>query len=51
MYPEIRWKIGGIGLGIGIGNREGIGLSYQPARLHKLAELIPCNRFLASLKV
>ncbi len=32
-------------------NRVGIGLSYRPARLHWLAESIPCNRFLGSLKV
>ncbi len=30
---------------MGSRNRVGIGLSYQPARLHKLAELIPSNRF------
>ena len=28
-----------------------IGLSYRPASLHMLAELIPWNRFLGSLKV
>jgi hypothetical protein len=27
-------------------NRVGIGLSYRPARLHRLAEFIPWNRFL-----
>jgi hypothetical protein len=32
-------------------NRVGIGLSYRPVRLHRLAELIPWNRFLGSLKV
>ncbi len=32
-------------------NRGGIRLSYRPARLHKLAELIPWNRFLGSIKV
>jgi hypothetical protein len=32
-------------------NRLGIGLSYRPARLHWLAELISKNRFLGSLKV
>ncbi len=36
---------------IGARNRVGIGLSYQPARLHSLAELVPWNRFLGSLKV
>ncbi len=32
-------------------NRVGIGLSFRPARLHSLAELVPWNRFLGSLKV
>ncbi len=32
-------------------NPVGIGLSYRPARLHSLAELVPWNRFLCSLKV
>ncbi len=31
--------------------RVGKGLSYGPARLHRLAELIPWNRFSGSLKV
>jgi hypothetical protein len=31
-------------------NRGGIGLSYRPARLHRLAEFIPWNRFLGSIK-
>jgi hypothetical protein len=26
-------------------------LSYSPARLHILKELVPCNRFLGSLKI
>ncbi len=29
---------------LGARNRVGIGLSYRPARLHRLAELIPWNR-------
>ncbi len=29
-------------------NRVGIGLSYRPARLNRLAELIPWNRFLGT---
>jgi hypothetical protein len=29
----------------------GIGFSYRPARLHSLAELVPWNRILSSLKV
>ncbi len=32
-------------------NRVGIGMSYWPAWLQKLAESIPWNRFLGSLKV
>ena len=36
---------------MGARNRVGIALSYWPARLHRLAELIPWNRFLGSLKV
>jgi hypothetical protein len=29
----------------------GIGLSYRPARLHRLAEFFPWNRFLGSINV
>jgi hypothetical protein len=36
---------------MGARNQVGIGLSYRPARLHSLAELVPWNRFLGSLKV
>jgi hypothetical protein len=36
---------------MGARNRVGIWLSYQPARLHRLRESIPCDRFLGSLKV
>jgi hypothetical protein len=32
-------------------NRDGKGLSYRPARLYMLAESIPWNRCLGSLKV
>jgi hypothetical protein len=38
-------------LSMGARNRAGIGLSYRPARLHRLAEFIPWNRFLGSIKV
>jgi hypothetical protein len=31
--------------------RVGIGLSYRPARLHRLAEFIPWSRFLGSINV
>ncbi len=36
---------------MGARNRVGLGFSYRPARLHRLAELIPWNRFLGSLTV
>ena len=36
---------------MGSRNRVGTGLSYRPARLHSLSELVPWNRFLGSLKV
>jgi hypothetical protein len=32
-------------------NRGGIGLSYRPAWLRRLAEFIPWNRFLGSINV
>ncbi len=31
-------------------NQVGVGLSYRPARLHRLAESIPWNRFLGKFK-
>jgi hypothetical protein len=34
---------------MGAKNRVGIGLSYRPARLHRLAEFILWNRFLGSI--
>jgi hypothetical protein len=34
---------------MGAGNRVRIGLSYRPARLHRLAKSIPWNRFLGPL--
>jgi hypothetical protein len=36
---------------MGARNRGGIGLSYRPARLHRLAEFILRNRFLGSINV
>ncbi len=36
---------------LGAGNRVGIGLTYRPARLHRLVESFPWNRFLGSTKV
>jgi hypothetical protein len=32
-------------------NRVGIGLSYRPVRLHRMAESIPRNRILGSINV
>jgi hypothetical protein len=36
---------------MGARNRVRIGLSQRPARLHRLAELMPWSRFLGSLKL
>ncbi len=36
---------------VGARNRVGIGLSYRPARLHRLAEFIPWTRFMAFINV
>jgi hypothetical protein len=36
---------------MGARHRVRIGLSYRPARLHRLAELMPWHRFLGSIKV
>jgi hypothetical protein len=36
---------------MGARNRVGMGLSYGPAKQQSLAELVPSNRFLGSLKV
>jgi hypothetical protein len=36
---------------VGARNRVGTELSYRPARLRSLAELVPWNRFLGSLKI
>jgi hypothetical protein len=36
---------------MGARNRVGIGLSYRPARLHRLAEFIPWNRFLDFINI
>jgi hypothetical protein len=36
---------------MGAGNQVELGFSYRPARLCSLAELVPWNRFLGSLKV
>jgi hypothetical protein len=36
---------------MGARNRVGIGFSHRPARLNRLAESIPGNRFLVSLQI
>ncbi len=36
---------------MGARHRLGTGLSYRPARLHRLAELMPWHRFLGSIQV
>ncbi len=36
---------------MGARNRAGIGLSYRPTRLHRLAEFIPWSQFLGSINV
>jgi hypothetical protein len=36
---------------MGARNRGRIGLLYQPARLHRLAEFIPWNQFLGYINV
>jgi hypothetical protein len=40
-----------LGLSMGARNRVGVGLSYLPAELNRLAETIPWNRFLGVLKL
>ncbi len=44
-------RVGIIKHSMGARNRLGTGLSYRPARLHRLVELIPWNRFLGALEV
>jgi hypothetical protein len=39
------------GAGVLARNQVGIGLSYRPARLHRLAEFIPWNQSLGSINV
>jgi hypothetical protein len=36
---------------MGARNRGGIGLSYRPARLHRLAEFIPWNQFRGPINI
>ncbi len=46
--PALSWNFKKI---YGARNQVGRGLSYRPARLHRLAEFIPWNRFLGSINV
>ncbi len=46
-FPELEF----LKQSMGARNRVGIGLSYWPARLRRLAEFIPWNQFLGSLNV
>ncbi len=50
MSPEVN-RAGIFKQSMGARNRVGIELSYRPARLHRLAEFIPWNRFLGSINV
>jgi hypothetical protein len=49
--PDRDYRAGIFKQSMGARNRVGIGLSYRPARLHRLAEFIPWNRFLGSINV
>ena len=51
LFMEQEDSAGIVNQSVGARNRVGIGLSYRPARPHRLAELIPLNRFLGSLNV
>jgi hypothetical protein len=50
-FTCIKCRAGIFKLSMGARNWVGIGLSYRPARLHRLAEFIPRNRFLGSTNV
>ncbi len=50
-YCTVLFRAGIFKESMGARNRGGIGLSYRPARLHRLAELIPWDRFLGSINV
>jgi hypothetical protein len=49
--PAVRIRAGIFNKSLGARHRVGIGFSYRPARLHRLAEFIPWNRFLGSINV
>jgi hypothetical protein len=44
-------KLGIFKKSMGARNRGGIGLSYRPARLHRLAEFIPWNQFRGPINI
>jgi hypothetical protein len=50
-YVALRAGAGIFKQSMGARHRVEIGLSYRPARLHRLAEFIPWNRFLGSVNV
>jgi hypothetical protein len=47
----IRFRAGIFKESMGARNRGGRGLSYRPARLHRLTEFIPWNRFRGPIHV
>jgi hypothetical protein len=51
LLDALQTRAGIFKVSLGARNRGGIGLSYRPARLHRLAEFIPWNRFLGSINV
>ncbi len=44
-------KVGIFKESMGARNRGGIGLSYRPVRLHRLAEFIPRNQFQGHINI
>jgi hypothetical protein len=46
-FPQYHYRAGIFKKSMGARNRGGIGLSYRPAWLHRLAEFIPWNQFRA----
>jgi hypothetical protein len=49
--PNSETRAGIFKQSMGTRDRVGIGLSYRPTRLHRLAEFMPWNRFLGSINV
>jgi hypothetical protein len=48
---QVKYRAGIFQQSIGARKRVGIGLSYRPVRLHRLAEFVPWNRFLGSINI